>query len=128
MKLLSENAKTVKSEKLGWKNMILQLMPHTNNSLGKNLCPMANGCENTCLVYTGRGMFPVVMNARRTRTEFFIKDKVGFVEQLMVEIDQLSKKHPKLCIRLNGFSDIQWENINIDGKNIFEHIPEVQFY
>jgi len=29
---------------------------------------------------------------------------------------------------LNGTSDIQWETILIDGKTIFEHFPEVQFY
>ena len=32
------------------------------------------------------------------------------------------------CIRLNGTTDIRWELILIDGKNIFELFPDVQWY
>jgi hypothetical protein len=39
------------------------------------------------------------------------------------------KKDKLPCIRLNGTSDIQWENYKIfDYKNIFESFPDVQFY
>lgn len=125
--LLSRNAKTEKSEEYGYNNLILQLLPHKNNSLGKNLCPMANGCEQTCLVYTGRGMFPNVINARRQKTEMFIQDKYAFTRQLINEIDKIKNKN-NLAIRLNGFSDISWENIRFDSKNIFEYFPQVKFY
>lgn len=125
--LLSKNAKTEKSEEFGYKNLILQLLPHTNNSQGKNLCPMANGCEKTCLVYTGRGIFPSIIEARTRKTEMFVKDKYGFVEMLIEEIAKIKDKD-RLAIRLNGFSDIRWENININSKNIFEYFPVIRFY
>tara|TARA_Y100000389_G_C17134671_1_gene351937 strand:- start:104 stop:496 length:393 start_codon:yes stop_codon:yes gene_type:complete len=31
-------------------------------------------------------------------------------------------------VRLNGTTDIRWELIKIEGKNIFELFPNVQFY
>ena len=35
----------------------------------------------------------------------------------------------KPALRLNGTSDIQWENIEVDGyKNIFAMFPQIQFY
>jgi hypothetical protein len=127
--LLSENTKSQKA--VGWKNMILQLTPHTQNSKGYNLCPAANGCEKTCLVYSGMGRFKNVYNGRLKRTEQFIADKPGFVNKLITEISKLSLKHPKLAIRLNGYSDIMWERIKVNGKNIFEHFEQnknVTFY
>ena len=38
------------------------------------------------------------------------------------------KKDKLPCIRLNGTSDIQYENIFVEDKNIFEHFPDIQFY
>lgn len=32
------------------------------------------------------------------------------------------------AVRLNGTSDLPWENIRLNGKNIMEHYPQVQFY
>ena len=39
----------------------------------------------------------------------------------------LQKAWIQPCVRLNGTTDIQWENIKID-YNIFELFPEVQWY
>ncbi len=38
------------------------------------------------------------------------------------------RKEKKPAIRLNGTSDIQWEKIDIEGQNIFEMFPQIQFY
>ena len=38
------------------------------------------------------------------------------------------KKDKKPAVRLNGTSDIQWENILVGGQNIFEIFSDVQFY
>ena len=38
------------------------------------------------------------------------------------------KKDKLPCLRLNGTSDIQWETIQVNGQNIFEIFPDVQFY
>jgi hypothetical protein len=39
-----------------------------------------------------------------------------------------AKRGFKLCVRLNGPSDIAWEGIRLaDGKNLFERFPDVEF-
>lgn len=129
--LLSENTKTKKGEALGWKTFILQMTPHTQNSRGYNLCPAANGCEHTCLVYSGMGGFKNVYEGRRRKTEEFVSDKIAFTRKLITEIQKLSKKHTQLAIRLNGFTDILWEKIKVDGINIFQHFEHnknIQFF
>ena len=54
------------------------------------------------------------------------------MEQLKKEIRafiiKCKKQKFKPCIRLNGTSDIPFEKFKIEGKNIFEHFPNVQFY
>jgi len=119
-----------------WDVYILQMTPHTQNSQGKNLCPMADGCEKTCLVYSGRGGFQNVYEGRKRRTELFVNDKSQFMEVLIKEITALKKKADKkghcVAIRLNGFSDIRWENIKVEHKGtrstIFDIFPDVMFY
>jgi hypothetical protein len=44
-------------------------------------------------------------------------------------IRQAQRQNLKPCIRLNGTSDISFEDIIVqDGKNIFELFPAIQFY
>ena len=54
------------------------------------------------------------------------------MKQLAVEVSKLVKKAAKEnkvpCVRLNGTSDLPWERVKIDDKNIMEHFPSVQFY
>ena len=71
-KLLSfNNAKTVKGEKYGFKTYILYMSPHTQNSLGKNICPNAsNGCAKACLYKSGfGGIYTSVQAGRIAKTE-----------------------------------------------------------
>jgi len=130
--LTFKNHKTVKGEKLGIKTLILYLSPYKDNSMGKNLCPKASaGCSKACLFNSGHGGFDMVANARRNKTEWFLQDRAGFVSTLVNEIETAVKKYSKdwvLAIRLNGTSDIVWENIKHEGKNIFETFPDIQFY
>jgi hypothetical protein len=43
-------------------------------------------------------------------------------------IKQAERKGMIPVFRLNGTSDLSWEKYLVDGKNIFEHFPTVQFY
>lgn len=51
--------------------------------------------------------------------------------QLMGDIARVEysakKRGMKPVIRLNGTTDVQWENFKILGKTIFEHFPKVRF-
>src|SRR5690606_23281712 len=74
-----------------------------------------------------------IQDGRRNKTEYFLSNRKGFLEQLDAEIAKYTKRYAKseykLCIRLNGTSDIVFEKFKVrDGKNIFELYPEIQFY
>jgi len=128
--LSSSNHKTVKGEKKGWKTFIAYLLSYTDNSEGRNLCPMASkGCAAACLVNSGNGgMRKEVREARSKRTELYLKDRERFMNMLYFEIGGLANKHQNLAIRLNGTTDLPFEKYKINGKNLFEHFPNVQFY
>jgi hypothetical protein len=130
MLLTIDNAKTSKGEKLGYLTGILYMLPD------KKTCPFAKqaNCLEACLVTAGlAGIYKSINEAREKRKEFFYKDRSGFMEQLAKEIESLIKKAKKEnqipVIRLNGTSDIPYENIPYkEYKNIFDAFPGIQFY
>lgn len=128
----TQNAKTIKGEQLGYTTYIMYLSPEKQNSQGKNLCSKATaGCKASCLFTAGRGRFSYVALARLNKTEYFLNDRQGFMEQIANEITKGVKKHgaDKMCVRLNGTTDIPFENIPVNGfKNIMAMFPDVQFY
>jgi hypothetical protein len=130
------NAKTVKGEQLGFLTGILYLAP--SDISGYQVCPMAKiaQCENACLYTAGRGAFTSIQNARIAKTKYFFEDRQNFMLNLVLDINKGIKQADKagltLLIRLNGTSDIKWENVifTYDNKQttIFELFPNVQFY
>lgn len=130
-----KNPKTIKGEKEGYKTFILYLAPNTLNDKGVNLCPMATkGCISSCLNTAGLGgIFPKIQTARIRRSNLFIENREYFLNRLVLEIKSgvllADFENMIPVIRLNGTSDIQWENIKVkDNKNIFELFPDVTFY
>lgn len=126
------NAKTIKGEKQGYRTAIVYLAP-SNASGEANLCPNASkGCRDACLFTAGRGRMSPVMNARIKKSLFFIRERENFMRQLVTEIAAFIKSCARVelipCVRLNGTSDVAWENIKIDGKSIMQIFPNLQFY
>lgn len=132
--LSTNNAKTIKGQKLGYMTYILYMSPFTANSKGINVCSHASkGCAEACLVGSGfGGMYTNVMEGRRAKTEYFLSSRIEFLTQIKDEIAKILKKQEGkaiVTIRLNGTSDIPFEKFKIfEGKNIFEVYPNVQFY
>ncbi len=132
--LSTNNTKTMKGEKLGYKTYILYMTPFTDNSKGINVCSHASkGCAEACLVGSGfGGIYEGVAKGRRAKTEYFLSDRIGFLTQLHEEITKAVKKNVDVAIpvfRLNGTSDLPFEKYKIfEGLNIFECFPDVQFY
>jgi len=128
----TQNAKTIKGEKLGYHTLILYLSPDKQNSKGKTLCASSTqGCRTACLFTAGRGKFSNVALARVHKSEYFLSDRKAFLDQIATEITAAIKKYgaDKICIRLNGTSDIPYENIPVgDYPNIMTMMPNVQFY
>jgi len=123
---IDNNAKTVKGQKKGYKTAILYLAPSTQS--GFNVCPQASlGCKKACLYTAGHGAFNNVQQGRINKTRWYIQERTTFMAQLRKEISNhiknCSNKGFIPCIRLNGTSDISFEN-----TGIFEEFPNVQFY
>jgi len=130
---VAHDAKTVKGLKFGYLTGIMYFAP--SDISGNQVCPMAKiaNCEKACLYSAGRGAFNSIQQARINKTKRFFNDTENFMLDLDYSIKQLVKKSAKLnlipLVRLNGTSDIVWENIPFLGfKNVFEAYPNVQFY
>ena len=120
------NSKTKKGQKKGYKTAILYLASHKQS--GFNVCPMASvGCAKSCLYSAGMGKFSNVQLGRINKTRWFMQDRKTFLNKLIQEIKKLEirckKEKFKPCIRLNGTSDISWENFKL-----FELFPKIKFY
>lgn len=129
--LPNDNPKTRKAEHLGWYTPILHLAPHTTS--GYQVCPMARGCEKTCLFYSGHGGRKKSQLSRIKRTKYFFEHRAQFMKQLIGEILFAELKAEelglKLAVRLNGTSDICWEKIRAhNARSLIEFFDHVQFY
>lgn len=131
---IDTNAKTVKGQKLGFMTGILYLAPF--NLSGYQVCAMAEKakCHEPCLNKAGRGAFDSTQAARVRKTRWFFERRESFMQALIYSINALIRKAEREgfipLVRLNGTSDIRWEDIKVDaqGRNIFELFPAVQFY
>lgn len=140
IKLLSidTNAKTVKGQSEGYLTGILYIAPA--NLSGYNTCALAEkaGCINACLNTAGLGgVYSSIQNARIAKAKLFFEDRNTFMHNIVLDISSLITKASKKgfipLVRLNGTSDIKWENVGfnfggVDYKNIFEFFPDIQFY
>jgi len=124
---LDTNAKTIKGQAKGIKTAILYLAPA--NLSGENVCPMATlaECIGPCLFTAGRGGMSSVAASRLRKTLYWLQHREAFLAQLRAEIAALEKRVTKqgfqLVVRLNGTSDIRWENFGIP-----QAFPHIQFY
>lgn len=137
LRLLSigSNAKTVKSDKLGKYITAIMYLAPADIVAGVNLCAMAETakCKQPCLYSSGRGAFSNVQAARIRKTEFFRDNQKLFIDTLKDDIKKAAtyaeKKGKKLAVRLNGTSDIPFENLpGSNGKTIMEDFQQIQFY
>jgi hypothetical protein len=129
----------MKGQKKGYLSSVLHLAPADVS--GYNTCPKATvGCKAACLNTAGRGgIFKkgestnVIQQARIRKTKYFFERRQEFLNELTTEIVKTIAKAEKQGLipvfRLNGTSDISWEKYEVvNGKNIFQMFPQVQFY
>ena len=134
---IDTNAKTIKGQQYGYMTGVLYLAPYKLS--GYNVCAMAEiaECHIPCLNSAGRGAFNSVKAARIRKTKLFFEDRPAFFAELIPSIRSLIRKAKAagltpLC-RLDGTSDIKWENVEFEYEdsyyiNIFEMFPDLQFY
>ena len=95
-------------------------------------------CRLGCLNTSGRAGIEEfsgldhIKSARIKKTRLFFEHTAFFMEWLMAEIMVAKAKAEKdgyyFSVRLNCTSDIDWQNVLVDGKNIFNIFPNIQFY
>jgi hypothetical protein len=123
--ILSVNPKT---EKSAVQTYILHLAPA--NTSGVNVCPGAGNCKSICLHFAGN---PVYMTAKQSarirRTLAYASDPKRFMRLIVCAILDKLNKHDgeELAFRLNGTSDIAWENVDFDIVPEFATFCRVKF-
>lgn len=124
------NVKLAKGEKYGWNVASLSLAPHKSSGV-MNTCPNATaGCKAGCIFTSGHaGIFKSINRGRIARTVLLHQSRDIFQELLFQELErhrQVAKSEgQKLCVRLNVFSDIVWEEL---FPTLFNCFADVQFY
>lgn len=149
------SAKAIKAQGFGYINAIQYLAP--SDLSGVNLCSHASaGCIALCLGWMSgqAGMVSdldadtnEVRQSRIVKAQRFMHDRAAYLLDVVRCIDNLIKQADKagkkLCVRLNGSTDIAWEGIRFHvrrdkrnraaelklggGCNIFDYYPNVEF-
>ena len=126
----TDNPKAVKAQALGWFNAINYMAPASSAGVG-NLCPHASaGCIALCLgQHSGAAaLYPAVMRSRIAKAQWFMADRQAFLNEMARHIAgarrAARKARLRLCVRLNGATDIAWERV---APDVFKSNPRVQF-
>jgi hypothetical protein len=135
-RILGKSIKTDKGQGMGYNTHIVYFDPSVGRVEGKSIskvCPHATeGCMKACLFGSGNARFKQVQSGRTRKTLRFYEDRKGFVFQLSAEITRAARLDRKKgmipTFRLNGTSDIPWENVRIGGVKLMEVHSDVQFY
>lgn len=124
---LDGSAKVIKGNKKGFRTAILYLTPAEGSGL--NVCPLASLalCAAPCLNTAGRGAMSMVQMSRLRKTLFWQQFQHEAIAMIKAEIARFHKRCERegftLLVRLNGTSDIRWENYGI-----IQSFPHVTFY
>lgn len=124
---LDGNAKTIKGNAKGFKTAILYLTPADGS--GSNLCALAALalCAAPCLATAGRGAMSNVQMARLRKTLFWLQFQSEAIAMIKRDIAryaaQCAREGYTLLVRLNGTSDIRFENYGI-----IQSFPHITFY
>lgn len=134
---INTSAKLIKNLKVGHYTYSLNLSPA--NTSGYNICSHSTSeCRLGCLATSGRSGIEIfsgktiIKDCRIKKTKLFFENKSYFMSWLIADLKLWQAKAKKdgyfISARLNTLSDIDWANILVDGKNIFQIFPEISFY
>jgi hypothetical protein len=109
------------------------------NTSGFNVCSHSTAeCRLGCLATSGRSGIEIfsgktiIKDCRIKKTKLFFENKSYFMNWLIADLKFWQAKAKKdgffISARLNTLSDINWQTILFEGKNIFQLFPEIQFY
>jgi len=134
---ISMTTKHKKSIKYGELTYSLYLAPAKTS--GYEVCPGRTAeCTRFCLNESGMNTMTqdikgdVINDCRITKTRLFFEDRQFFMNMMIAEIRSGITRARKLgyefSIRLNNTSDISPLDFQLNGTNILEMFPDIQFY
>jgi hypothetical protein len=133
-----DSPKAIKARSFGWMNAINYMAPHRLAGVG-DLCGNASpGCIALCLGWhSGQasmvkgGRTSTMNNVRRSRVakaRLLMSDRVAFIAEMIAGIERAERKANreglKLCVRLNGATDLAWEGM---APQLFTRFAHLQF-
>jgi hypothetical protein len=127
----NHSAKMAKSGK--YNELVYSVYLASSDASGYNVCPMANVfCKNACLNYAGYGRYNNIQQSRIKKTRLFFENRELFMKILFHEIEKYRKKaikeQKRFSVRFNATSDINLKQLKLNGVNVLEQFPGVQFY
>lgn len=127
----TDNAKAAKASGYGYLNAVHYMAPATLGGVG-NLCSHASWqCIALCLgQYSGQAAMVSDLEldtnptreSRKLKAQLFMRERGNYMNRLARDIVKLDARATqeglKLCVRLNGSTDIVWERVSftIDAK------------
>ena len=136
---VATSAKIAHSKKYSHQYTYLIYLAPANTS-GYNVCSHSTPeCRMGCLATSGHagmeltaGKTTRIKDSRIKKTRMFYEQPEYFMAWMIAEIKKYRAKAEKdgyfFSVRLNGTSDIDWQNVKISGQTIFEMFPDVHFY
>jgi hypothetical protein len=133
----TKSVKHKKAGKFGELTYALYLAPAKTS--GYEVCPGRTAeCTEVCLNESGMNTMvrndkgDVINDCRITKTRLFFEHREFFMKWLVYEIKAAQRKAIRMTyqfsIRINNTSDISPEDFQLNGQNILQMFPEVQFY
>ena len=123
--IFSVNPKTEKSKV---QTYILHFAPADTS--GINVCAGAGNCKAICLHFAGNPVYMTAkQEARIRRTLAYVADPSRFMRLIVCAILDKLNKHEgeELAFRLNGTSDIAWENVDFNVSPEFARFIQVKY-
>ena len=135
---VNKSAKLAKNGKISGQHTYgLYLAPASTS--GYNVCSHSTPeCRLGCLATSGRAGMEILsgktktQNCRSNKVKLFYEEPEFFMSWLIAEIQAYKTKAENegmgFSVRLNCTSDIDWQNVKVNGQSIFEIFSDVQFY
>ena len=126
-----DSPKAIKARAYGYMNAINYMAPASTAGVG-DMCPWSSAaCRALCLgEHSGQaamhkaGETNAVLESRKAKTVMFMKARATFMRELAAGLGRAERKAKreglKLCVRLNGATDLNW-------IAVIKSYPHIQF-
>ena len=135
---INTSSKLMKNQKIsGHYTYIVYLAPASTS--GFNVCSHSSPeCRAGCLATSGRAAFELragrtrIQQSRIRKTIALNTNPTFYLGWLFAEISAAKAKAERddflFSVRLNGTSDVDYAQLRLNGKTVFEAFPDVTFY